>query len=56
MILFFMNILLSNKWIWGFSEEAESWNGRLAMVAFCVIIIIELKHSCSILDALGIRE
>nr|QVY58051.1 CAB/ELIP/HLIP superfamily protein [Betaphycus gelatinus] len=56
MILFFINLLFSNKWIWGFSEEAESWNGRLAMIAFCIIIIIELMYSCSILGILGILK
>nr|WCH56423.1 hypothetical protein [Hypnea sp.] len=42
-----------NKWTWGFSEGAESWNGRLAMIAFCLIFYIEYRHSCSILNLLG---
>nr|YP_009511560.1 hypothetical protein [Gracilariopsis mclachlanii]AXI97437.1 hypothetical protein [Gracilariopsis mclachlanii] len=30
-----------NRWIWGFSIGAESWNGRLAMLAFVIIFFIE---------------
>nr|QCI07272.1 hypothetical protein [Hypnea pannosa] len=43
-----------NKWIWGFSQGAESWNGRLAMIAFCLIFYMEAKYSFSILSFLGI--
>nr|YP_010903175.1 hypothetical protein P4C74_pgp004 [Hypnea pseudomusciformis]YP_010903971.1 hypothetical protein REP96_pgp004 [Hypnea musciformis]WCH55229.1 hypothetical protein [Hypnea pseudomusciformis]WCH55628.1 hypothetical protein [Hypnea pseudomusciformis]WCH56822.1 hypothetical protein [Hypnea pseudomusciformis]WCH57022.1 hypothetical protein [Hypnea musciformis] len=43
-----------NKWTWGFSKGAESWNGRLAMIAFCIIFYIEAKYSFSILSFLGL--
>jgi len=43
-----------NRWSWGFSEGAESWNGRLAMIAFFIIFLFELIFSFSILSLLGI--
>ena len=43
-----------NQWIWGFSEGAETWNGRLAMMAFSFIFLWELLNSSSILSLLGI--
>nr|YP_010198098.1 hypothetical protein LK227_pgp004 [Gracilaria multipartita]UAD86514.1 hypothetical protein [Gracilaria multipartita] len=30
-----------NRWIWGFSIGSETWNGRLAMIAFVMIFFIE---------------
>nr|UAD87302.1 hypothetical protein [Gracilaria pacifica] len=30
-----------NRWIWGFSLGSESWNGRLAMIAFIIVFCIE---------------
>nr|WOA02397.1 CAB/ELIP/HLIP superfamily protein [Gloiopeltis furcata] len=47
---FFMS---RNKWRWGFSEESESWNGRLAMLSFVVIILLELLCSVSVVSILG---
>nr|YP_010904372.1 hypothetical protein REQ04_pgp004 [Catenella fusiformis]WCH57623.1 hypothetical protein [Catenella fusiformis] len=52
--IIFMNLVVSNKWVWGFSVEAELWNGRLAMLAFVLIVLIEFFYSCSILDLLEI--
>nr|YP_010484943.1 CAB/ELIP/HLIP superfamily protein [Hypnea cervicornis]UVW80637.1 CAB/ELIP/HLIP superfamily protein [Hypnea cervicornis] len=43
-----------NKWTWGFSQGAESWNGRLAMIAFCIIFYMESKYSFAILYFLGL--
>ncbi len=31
-----------NGWAWGFTSEAESWNGRLAMIGFASALLIEL--------------
>ncbi|MBW4550474.1 MAG: high light inducible protein [Aphanocapsa sp. GSE-SYN-MK-11-07L] len=31
-----------NGWRWGFSRQAESWNGRLAMIGFVSILLIEV--------------
>nr|YP_010196464.1 hypothetical protein LKZ37_pgp004 [Gracilaria cearensis]YP_010197689.1 hypothetical protein LK244_pgp004 [Gracilaria flabelliformis subsp. simplex]UAD83861.1 hypothetical protein [Gracilaria cearensis]UAD86105.1 hypothetical protein [Gracilaria flabelliformis subsp. simplex] len=30
-----------NRWIWGFSIGSETWNGRLAMIAFVMVFCIE---------------
>ena len=44
-----------NQWVWGFSQEAEKWNGRLAMLAFSIIIIFELLTSVPILCVLAVN-
>nr|YP_009244161.1 CAB/ELIP/HLIP superfamily protein [Gelidium elegans]AMK96403.1 CAB/ELIP/HLIP superfamily protein [Gelidium elegans] len=43
-----------NQWIWGFSIGAENWNGRLAMIAFIIVLTIELFFSVSVLSLIGI--
>nr|YP_010197485.1 hypothetical protein LK222_pgp004 [Gracilaria domingensis]UAD85492.1 hypothetical protein [Gracilaria domingensis] len=42
-----------NRWIWGFSIGSETWNGRLAMIAFVMVFAIEF-FSLSIIEMLGI--
>ena len=32
-----------NQWVWGFSRAAEKWNGRLAMLAFIIVIFFRMK-------------
>nr|YP_009293939.1 CAB/ELIP/HLIP superfamily protein [Ahnfeltia plicata]YP_010204051.1 CAB/ELIP/HLIP superfamily protein [Ahnfeltia fastigiata]AOM65627.1 CAB/ELIP/HLIP superfamily protein [Ahnfeltia plicata]UAT97291.1 CAB/ELIP/HLIP superfamily protein [Ahnfeltia plicata]UAT97496.1 CAB/ELIP/HLIP superfamily protein [Ahnfeltia plicata]UAT97700.1 CAB/ELIP/HLIP superfamily protein [Ahnfeltia fastigiata]UAT97904.1 CAB/ELIP/HLIP superfamily protein [Ahnfeltia fastigiata] len=43
-----------NQWIWGFTEGAENWNGRLAMLAFIIVFLVEFFSSKSILSNLGV--
>lgn len=31
-----------NAWIWGFNPQAESWNGRFAMIGFASALLIEV--------------
>lgn len=31
-----------NGWVWGFTPQAESWNGRFAMIGFVSALLIEL--------------
>ncbi|MFB2967536.1 high light inducible protein [Aerosakkonema sp. BLCC-F183] len=31
-----------NAWLWGFTPQAESWNGRLAMIGFVSALLIEM--------------
>lgn len=31
-----------NAWRWGFTPQAEIWNGRLAMIGFLAVVLIEL--------------
>lgn len=45
---------LRNQWIWGFTYGAETWNGRLAMLAFVVIFLFELLASTSIIFFMGV--
>ena len=41
-------------WKWGFTVSAENWNGRLAMLGFFLIVIIEMITGKGILHFLGI--
>lgn len=38
-----------NAWIWGFTPQAEIWNGRLAMVGFVSAVLIELLSNQGVL-------
>jgi hypothetical protein len=38
-----------NSWIWGFTPQAENWNGRLAMIGFVSVLVIELFSSQGVL-------
>ncbi|MBE9215241.1 high light inducible protein [Plectonema cf. radiosum LEGE 06105] len=31
-----------NAWLWGFTPQAEIWNGRLAMIGFVAVALIEV--------------
>ena len=31
-----------NAWRWGFTPQAEIWNGRLAMIGFLTVTLIEV--------------
>lgn len=50
----FMKSNYRNQWIWGFTEGAENWNGRLAMLAFIIVFLVEFFSSKSILSNLGV--
>ncbi|MBE9161839.1 MULTISPECIES: chlorophyll A-B binding protein [Microcoleaceae] len=43
-----------NAWNWGFSEGAENWNGRLAMIGFSAAVIIELVSGQGLLHFWGV--
>jgi len=38
-----------NSWLWGFTPQAEIWNGRLAMVGFVSVLLIELLSDQGVL-------
>ncbi|MBW4520096.1 MAG: high light inducible protein [Scytolyngbya sp. HA4215-MV1] len=38
-----------NAWIWGFTPQAETWNGRFAMLGFASVLLIELFSGQGIL-------
>jgi Chlorophyll A-B binding protein len=31
-----------NRWRWGFTPQAENWNGRFAMIGFVAALVTEL--------------
>ena len=43
-----------NTWRWGFTPEAEIWNGRLAMIGFLAAALIELFSGQGFLHFWGI--
>jgi hypothetical protein len=43
-----------NGWRWGFTPQAELWNGRLAMLGFTATVLIELFSSQGVLHFFGI--
>ena len=43
-----------NGWKYGFNISAESWNGRLAMIGFVSVILIELLSGQGVLHFWGI--
>lgn len=44
-----------NQWVWGFSRAAEKWNGRLAMLAFMIVMLFESLTSLSIVYILDLK-
>lgn len=38
-----------NGWVWGFTPQAESWNGRLAMIGFVSLLLTELLSGQGVL-------
>ncbi|BAZ38401.1 high light inducible protein [Calothrix sp. NIES-4101] len=43
-----------NAWRWGFTPQAEIWNGRLAMIGFVSAALIELFSGKGFLHFWGI--
>ncbi len=43
-----------NAWLFGFTPQAEIWNGRLAMVGFLAAIITELVSGQGVLHFWGL--
>ncbi|NWF58035.1 MAG: high light inducible protein [Fischerella sp.] len=43
-----------NAWRWGFTPQSEIWNGRLAMIGFLAVILIEVFSSQGFLHFWGI--
>lgn len=39
-----------NGWLWGFTPQAEIWNGRLAMIGFASALLIELFSGKGVLE------
>ncbi|AUT03593.1 high light inducible protein [Nostoc sp. CENA543] len=43
-----------NAWRWGFTPQAEIWNGRLAMIGFLAAVLIELFSGQGFLHFWGV--
>ncbi|OKH33213.1 high light inducible protein [Calothrix sp. HK-06] len=43
-----------NAWVWGFTPQAEIWNGRFAQIGFLAAVIIELSSGKGFLHFWGI--
>jgi Chlorophyll A-B binding protein len=43
-----------NAWRWGFTPQAEIWNGRLAMIGFLAAALIEISSGKGFLHFWGI--
>ncbi|NES98361.1 MAG: hypothetical protein F6K32_24900, partial [Desertifilum sp. SIO1I2] len=43
-----------NAWKFGFTPQAEIWNGRFAMIGFTVALILELLSGQGIVDLSGL--
>jgi protoporphyrin/coproporphyrin ferrochelatase len=35
------------RWSWGWTQSAETWNGRIAMLAIVVVLILEVRQGSS---------
>jgi hypothetical protein len=43
----------ANGWVWGFSPQAELWNGRFAMIGFVSAILVEVLTNRGVLHFWG---
>ena len=41
-------------WVWGFTNSAENWNGRLAMLGFLFTLVIEFSTGKGIIHFIGL--
>ncbi len=39
----------ANQFVWGWTPQAERWNGRLAMLGFVISILVEIATGHSVL-------
>jgi Chlorophyll A-B binding protein len=45
-----------NGWAWGFTPQAELWNGRIAMIGFTAALLTELLANQGILHFWNLME
>jgi hypothetical protein len=43
-----------NEWIWGFTPQAEIWNGRFAMIGFVAALFVEFSSHQGVLHYWGL--
>jgi Chlorophyll A-B binding protein len=45
-----------NEWRWGFTPQAESWNGRFAMLGFVAALLTELFSGQGVLHFYNLMQ
>jgi hypothetical protein len=45
-----------NGWVWGFSPQAEIWNGRFAMIGFVSALAVEVFSNEGVLHFWGLMH
>jgi hypothetical protein len=45
-----------NEWRWGFTPQAESWNGRFAMLGFVAMLLTELISNQGVLHFYNLMQ
>ncbi len=45
-----------NAWRWGFTPQAEIWNGRFAMIGFIAALLTEYLSGQGVLHFYGLME
>lgn len=45
-----------NAWVWGFTPQAEIWNGRFAMIGFVSVILVEAFSNQGVLHFWGLMR
>ena len=45
-----------NSWTWGFTPQAELWNGRIAMIGFMAALLTELFANQGVLHFWNLLE
>jgi hypothetical protein len=51
-----MSINDRNNWRWGFTPQAETWNGRFAMIGFVAALLTEYFSGQGILHFWGLMQ
>jgi hypothetical protein len=51
-----MGTAVRNTWVWGFTPQAEMWNGRLVMIGFVSASLTELFAHIGILHFWGVMS
>lgn len=45
-----------NGWRWGFTPQAESWNGRFAMLGFVAMLVTEVLSGQGVLHFYNLMQ
>lgn len=45
-----------NRWVWGFTPQAEIWNGRLAMLGFSLVVVTQYLSRQGLLHLDGLSQ